>query len=91
VNIDKEIITDLYKVIQSQHRVISYLVANNRALVETLANDSALSNFVDGFQNRQEYALKHPAGHLSQALGELERMLASVGEKLKAGTGGWEN
>jgi len=54
---DKQTLIDLYEIVRSQQRVITYLVANNQALVETLANDSALSYFTDSFQNKHSYAL----------------------------------
>jgi hypothetical protein len=91
MDIDKQIITDLYEVIRSQQQVLSYLVANDHALVETLANDPALSNFADGFQRRVEYALTRPKGSLAESLAELLRMLDAVGEKLRREIGGWEH
>jgi len=91
MNIDKRVITDLFEVIRSQHQIIASLVASDQALVETLANDPALSNFASGLQKRQEYALKNPRGSLAQALGELRRTLDAVGETLKADIGDWKN
>jgi hypothetical protein len=91
MNIDKQIISDLYEVICSQHSVIYSLVANDHALVETLANDPSLSDFVDAFQKKQAHALKNPSGSLAQALVSLQHMLDVVGEKLKRDIGGWEN
>ena len=88
---DKKIIADLYEVIRSQHQVISYLVANDQALVETLANDSALSYFADSFHNKQTYALKHPKGPLVEALFVLQDKLDAIGTTLKRDTGGWDN
>jgi hypothetical protein len=71
--------------------VISSLVANNHALVETLANDPSLSDFVDTFEKKQAHALKNPTGSLAQSLSSLQHMLDAVGEKLKRDIGGWNN
>ena len=87
MSVDKQIISDLYEVICSQHSVISSLVANDRALVETFANDPSLSDFVDTFQKKQTHALKNPTGSLAQALISLQHMLDVVGEKLKRDIG----
>jgi hypothetical protein len=91
MDIQKQIVTDLFEVIRSQHRVISALVANDQALVQTLANDSALSYFVDSFQNKQTYALAHPTGPLAEVLSVMQGKLDAIGKTLKRDTGGWDN
>ncbi len=89
MNIDKQIIVDLYEVIKSQNAVISFLVANDHALVNTLANSPSVPYFADAFHNQQTYAATHPTGQLAESLVELQRMLFAIGEKLKQDTGGW--
>ena len=91
MNIPKQIITDLFEVVRSQHRVISYLVANDQGLVDTLANESALSYFADSFRNHQSYALEHPKGPLAEALDTMQHTLDAIGAKLKQDMGGWHN
>ena len=91
MDIDKQVVIDLYEVIRSQQKVISFLVANDHALVETLANESALPHFVDSFQRKQDYARKHPEGHLAEALVAMQGMLDAIGKTLKRDTGGWAN
>jgi hypothetical protein len=59
---DKQTIIDLVEVLRSQQKLISYLVANEQALVETLSNDPALSGFVDSFQSRHAYARRSSNG-----------------------------
>jgi hypothetical protein len=91
MNIEKQIITDLFEILRSQHRVLTFLVSNDEGLVATLANSSSIPHFADAFHNHQTYALAHPKGQLGEALGELERMLDAIGERLKKNTGGWDN
>jgi hypothetical protein len=91
MNIDKQIIVDLYEVIKSQNALISFLVATDQALMDTLANDAALSNFSQSFQRHHVYSAANPKGQVAETLAELQRMLAAVGEKLKRDTGGWNN
>ena len=88
----QKIIADLYDVIREQHRVISYLVVSQQALVETLANFSEkLPYFSDSFQNKHSYARKHPKGPLVEALSVLQDKLDVIGKTLKLDIGGWEN
>ncbi len=91
MNIGKQIIVDLYEVIKSQNAVISYLNATDYALMNTLANDPALSNFVDSFQKNHEYSSTRPTGQLAEALAELQRKLDAIGATLKQDIGGWDN
>ena len=91
MNIEKQIIVDLYEVIKSQNVALSFLVATEHALVNTLANHPALPNFGNSFQKNQAYAGTHPTGQLAESLVELQRMLGAIGEKLKEDIGGWDN
>ncbi len=91
MNKEQQIIADLYEVIRSQNVVISYLVATDNALVNTLANDPALPSFVKNFQKHHTHSAKHPEGTLAESLVELQRMLGAIGEKLKQDIGGWNN
>ena len=91
MNIEKQIVTDIFEVVRSQHKVISYLVANDQGLVETLANDPALSYFADSFRNHQSYALANPKGQLAEALDAMQHTLDAIGARLKQDMGGWDN
>jgi hypothetical protein len=89
MNIEKQTIADLFEVIRNQHTVLTYLVANDQALVEALAN--ALPYFSDSFQNKHSYALEHPKGPLAEALSAMQGMLDAIGATLKRDTGGLDN
>jgi hypothetical protein len=91
MDIDKQTITDLYEVVRSQQKVISFLVANDEALIEVLATDPALPNFFDSFDRRQTHARTHPEGQLAEVLDLMERMLDAIGETLKRDVGKWDN
>jgi hypothetical protein len=91
MDIDKQVIIDLYEVIRSQQKLISFLYANDHALVQTLANDAALSNFVSAFQNSHTHARKHPSGPLAEVLLLMQSKLDAIGATLKRDIGGWEN
>jgi hypothetical protein len=91
MNIEKQIIVDLYEVIKAQNAVLSFLVASEHALINTLVNDPALPKFGDAFQKNHDYCSTHPTGQVAEALAELQRMLGAVGEKLKEDIGEWNN
>jgi hypothetical protein len=91
MNIDKQIITDLFEIIKSQNVVISYLVSTDTALVNTLVNTPELPFFAVQFQNNHAHAATHPEGKVVESLLQLQRMLVAIGEKLKADIGGWNN
>lgn len=91
MNIDKQIIIDLYEAVKSQNAVISYLVTTDQALINTLANDAALPHFPDNFQKSHTYSATHPTGPVIEALLQLQRTLVATGEKLKQDIGGWDN
>lgn len=91
MEIDKQIIIDLYETIKSQNAVISYLVTTDQALINTLANDPALPNFSKDFQKNHTYTATNPKGQAIEAMLQLQRTLVAIGEKLKQDIGGWNN
>ncbi len=92
MEIDKQVLVDLYTAISTQNKIISFLVANDKALVDTLANEAVLSKtFAGSFGAKQAYALTHPTGPVAEWLDVTQRTLDAIGAKVKADTGDWEN
>lgn len=91
MNIDKQIVTDLFEVISSQHKLLTFLVANDQGIVSTLSNSPSVPLFADAFRNHQEYALAHPRGSLSESLEVMQHKLDAIRETLKRDIGGWDN
>jgi hypothetical protein len=88
---DKRILTDLYDVLTSQQTIITYLLNSHMALVNTLANDSALPTFSDHFEDDYTQRSQHPKGEMFEALSAMRRKLVAIGETLKRDMGSWNN
>lgn len=84
----ERVIADLYEVISTQNKVISYLVTSDEASVSALAE--LLPGFEVKFQTNHDYGRKHP-GPIGQSLAALRDKLDEVERTLKRRIGGWTN
>jgi hypothetical protein len=91
MGIEKQLIADLYDVVRSQQKLISFLVVNGEALLEALATDPALPDFLDSFDRKQVLARTQPEGQVAEVLDLMEHMLDAIGKRLKRDSGGWHN
>jgi hypothetical protein len=91
MGIEKQLIADLYDVVRSQQKLISFLVVNSEALLEALATDPALPDFLDSFDRKQTLARTQPEGQVAEVLDLMEHMLDAIGKRLKRDSGGWHN
>jgi hypothetical protein len=88
---EKRILADLYDVLTSQQTIITYLLTSHVALINTLANESALPTFSDRFDHDYTQRSQHPRGEMFEALSAMRSKLAAIGETLKRDMGGLHN
>lgn len=84
----ERVMVDLFEVIRTQHRVISYLITAQEAMLPALVE--LLPGFEAKFQTNHLYSTDHP-GPVGQSLVALQSKLDEVERTLKRRIGGWMN